>query len=234
MLDIHTHILPEMDDGSSGLQESMEMLKTEWSQGVQIVALTPHFYPDRESPERFLERRSRCAARLMAAIARDGSKLPAVLPGAEVAFFRGISWVDDIERMRIGKTNAILVEMPFCQWSGHMLDELIRLREQRGLQPIIAHVERYLRYQRHGVIDELCERGFLLQANASFFLDRLSAWTAMRMLKKQRIHLLGSDCHNMRSRKPNIGLAFEKIELKLGEDAMNYLSYMQELILEEK
>lgn len=230
MLDIHTHILPEMDDGSSAVEESLEMLRAEWSQGVRTVVLTPHFYPDKEAPGEFLSRRRIAVDRL--AGAASGAAMPRLIPGAEIAFFRGISRSEGIEQMCIGETRAILVEMPFCEWNDHMLRELFCLREQRGLQPVIAHVERYLDFQPRGTVSELCESGMLLQANASFFLERSTARTALRMVRKQQIHLLGSDCHNMRSRKPNIGAAFARIEEKLGEGALDYLSYMQDLVLE--
>ena len=232
MLDIHTHILPGMDDGSSGADESIGMLKLEAEQGVQTVVLSPHFYPDRETPAEFLARRQACADVLWAA-AKDSGKLPKLLLGAETAFYHGISRSEGIERLCIGDTNAILVEMPFGPWNERIMEELYRLREQRGLQPVIAHVERYLRYLHRGAVDELCARGMLLQANASFFIERTTARTALKMLKKQQIHLLGSDCHNMKTRKPNIGEAINRIYDKMGDDGLDYLAYMQDLVLEE-
>ena len=233
MLDIHTHILPGMDDGSKDVSESCEMLALEAQQGIRTVVLTPHFYPDHESPEEFLSRRGQA----MDALNRELEHIrhvPDLLTGAEVAFFRGISRANDMDRLCIGRSNALLVEMPFSTWNDHMLNELFRLREHMGLQPVIAHVERYLSLQPRGMIQELCERGMLIQANAGFFLERSTARISMRMLKKQQIHLLGSDCHNLGSRKPNLGAAIERIKEKLGESALDYLQYMQDLVLEEQ
>ena len=57
MTDLHTHILPGMDDGAVSVETSLEMLRMERDQGVDAVVLTPHFYRDRERPEQFLARR---------------------------------------------------------------------------------------------------------------------------------------------------------------------------------
>jgi len=232
MLDIHTHILPKMDDGSKDAAESIGMLRLEVEHGISRVALTPHFYPDQESVDAFLARRTAAAETLYAAMDGRG-KMPQLLLGAEVAYFRGISRVPDMRRLCIGNSNALLVEMPFSAWTSRMIDELYRLLDS-GVQPVIAHMDRYIRQQPNGTLDELCRSGVLLQANASFFLDFSTAWMAMRLLKKQRIHLLGSDCHNMHSRKPRLGEALDKIQQKLGDDAFDYLQYMQSIVLEEQ
>ena len=232
MLDFHTHILPGMDDGSASVDESCAMLKAEADQGIRKVVLTPHFYPDSDSPAGFLERR-RASAKQLTDVLQDKKQLPQLMLGAETAFFRGISRMDDVQRLCIGDTNALLIEMPFAPWNERMLEELYKLREHRGVQPVLAHVERYLHMQPHGMVHELCAGGILLQANASFFLERGTSRLAMKMLKKQQIHLMGSDCHNMKTRKPNMGEALKRIADKLGEDALGYLAYMQDLVLEE-
>ena len=58
-IDFHTHILPAVDDGSSCLEESVELLKMQKQRGVSTVVATPHFYPHRDKPEKFLERRNK-------------------------------------------------------------------------------------------------------------------------------------------------------------------------------
>ena len=58
MLDVHTHILPGMDDGSKNIRQSLAMLHRERKQGVSDVILTPHFYASQESPQKFLHRRA--------------------------------------------------------------------------------------------------------------------------------------------------------------------------------
>lgn len=230
LLDAHTHMLPQMDDGSSSVEESLQMIRASVSQGVSAIAMTPHFYPRRESPQRFLKRREQAAQALIRAAEQEPG-MPGILLGAEAEYFEGISRSDMIEALCIGRSRVLLIEMPFCNWNQRMLNELLLLRNSRGIIPLLAHVERYLSDQRAETVQELCDAGILIQANASFFLRRTSAHRAMRMLKNGQIHLLGSDSHNMRSRPPNLGLAVERICSKCGERELERLKDMQQLVL---
>ena len=89
MTDLHTHILPGMDDGAPDVETSLAMLREEARQGVDTVVLTPHFYRDRERPEHFLARRARAADRLNSAIqalpGEERRAMPRLILGAEVA-----------------------------------------------------------------------------------------------------------------------------------------------------
>lgn len=71
MLDIHSHILPKIDDGSSSVEESLKLLRTSAEQGITEIAATPHFYASQNSPQKFLARRAACAARLQEALTPD-------------------------------------------------------------------------------------------------------------------------------------------------------------------
>lgn len=231
MLDIHTHILPAVDDGSKSVQMSVSMLRRETKQGIDEVVLTPHFYAHRESPERFLKRRAKAAAALEEGI-DDRGKLPRLHLGAEVAYFGGMSQTEDIEVFCIGDTGAMLVEMPFCKWNRRILEEIYYLRDYLGIQPILAHIERYMRYQPLGTVRELCDSGILIQANAGFFTGWPASVTAMHMLKNRCIHFIGSDCHDLENRPPNMAQALANIEKKLGEDTLMYLNHMERMLLE--
>jgi tyrosine-protein phosphatase YwqE len=72
-----------------------------------------------------------------------------------------------------------------------------------------------------------------VQANSDFFLRPMAAPLALRMLKEKRIHLLGSDCHNCSTRKPELGRAIEKIEKHLGVSALEHLRFYEEAVLGE-
>ena len=229
LLDVHTHILPNMDDGSDNVDESLEMIRLSYEKGVRAICMTPHFYPDNESPESFLDRRKTSIQKLEIAL-KDQQDIPEIYYGAEVEFFRGISRVDEIDKLCIGDSGVLLVEMPFVEWNRCVLDELYALRDFRGIKPMIAHVDRYLDFGNEKFVDELIEKGILIQANASFFLKGFASRKAMRMMKKEKIHFIGSDCHNMRHRKPNLYEASEKIAIKCGEKAIEHLNRMQKLI----
>lgn len=230
MLDIHTHILPGMDDGSQSVEQSLAMLEEEARQGVHTVVMTPHFLANREAPERFIQRRVQAEYTLKSCTAarRD---LPVLLTGAEVAFFDGMCRAEALEQLCIEGTNAMLIEMPFCRWNRRMLAELDELRQLRGIQPILAHIERFMTYQPAGTVEKLIEDGMLIQINASFATRWQTSRQALSMLKREQIHFVASDCHNMDQRKPNLGEAMSKIERKLGAPAMEYLWTNQNMLL---
>ena len=226
--DVHSHILPAVDDGSRSVEESIEMLRMSKASGVGRMIATPHFYPHENDPERFLEKRNAAAKALSEAV-KDGSmqgELPLVGLGAEVAFFKGISRSSAIKELRILGTDLLLIEMPFERWSGAVLDEILSVKTTLGLTPIIAHVERYFDLQTKGVLAELFAGDVLIQVNAESFVERKTAKKVLSAFKKGNVDLLGSDCHDTSHRAPNFEGAVSVIEKKLGrgvlEDLMEF------------
>jgi protein-tyrosine phosphatase len=204
MTDWHTHILPNMDDGSQSAEESIQMLEALWKQGVDTAAATPHYYGAEETIETFLARRAESYSKLQAAMqGRQG--LPKILLGAETAFRAEMAKDPAIRQLCIGSTNILLVEMPFCEWSGAMMNELRNIM-QRGMTPAMAHIERYIGSGRNkGRVAELLDMGALIQMNASHVTSRKTRRKAQAMIKRGEVQLIGSDCHNMGARAPNMG-----------------------------
>ena len=208
MIDYHCHILPKMDDGPDELSESLAMLRQSYQQGVEAMVSTSHFYADEDYPAQFVERRNTAFLRLREAMLRDTEAYPLIVLGAEVLYFPGISQAQDIEKLVIGSGRTILVEPPMAPWSDTMLDEIVELGENLHSRPVIAHVDRYMRMLKDKrLIDRVLERNLLVQVNASWFLDPGTVKSAVRSLKQGKIHLIGSDCHNLLSRSPNLGQA---------------------------
>lgn len=229
--DFHSHILPGIDDGSKSVEESIAMLKAEAEQGVTHVVATPHFYAHHDSPERFLARRERSEMKLRQAM-EEHPGLPTLSVGAEIYYFSGISDSDILKQLTIDKKGCILLEMPVSAWSDSMFREIADIPAKQGLTPIIAHVDRYIGpFRTHGIPERLARLPVYVQANASFFLHRSTRSMALRMLKEGRIHLLGSDCHNMSTRIPNLGSAADVIEKRLGQKAFDRISFCEAEIL---
>lgn len=224
MTDFHTHILPGMDDGAADAAMSLELLRQEAAQGISRVILTPHFYPYEEAPDQFLSRRNAAEKALKEALPKEEA-LPGLTVGAEVYFFRGMSQSEELGKLVIRGTRAILIEMPPAPWETGIFRELEEIWERWNLIPVIAHIDRYIApFRTFGIPERLAELHVLVQANASFFLNWQTAPLALRMLKKKQIHLLGSDCHNLTSRKPNLAQALEKIRRKLGQNTVEVLN----------
>lgn len=214
MIDIHTHILPGMDDGSVSLEESLAMAKESARQGVRLLAATPHFYATQEDPNSFLRRREKSLALLESAWQ---DSFPTLLVGAEVRYFDGISRVEKIAHLTLDHTRILLLEMPFTSWSRRMVEEVVELQRSRGLQVLLAHVERYMKDQDGQVWETFRQNGVWMQCNANFFLRWQTKRKAQALFKKGEIQMLGSDTHNMTSRPPNLALAREVLVKSLGQ-----------------
>ena len=196
------------------------MLRMEAEQGITHVVATPHFYAHHDSPERFLARRARAEAALREEMAKH-TGLPELSVGAEVYFFKGISDSEVLKELTVGHCSAVLLEMPESHWTDSMYREMERIRDRQELLPVIAHVDRYISPLRdHGIPDRLAQLPVAVQANASFFLRGFTSGQAMKLLRQNKIHLLGSDCHNLKHRPPNLGDAVERIRSRLGEKAI--------------
>lgn len=207
MIDFHTHILPCVDDGSQSVSESISMLREEARQGVEAVVLSPHFYAHENSPEAFLERRQQALCRLKPYACPE---LPKMYLGAEVQYFEGICAVEAVSDLRIQGTDYLLVEMPFTRWTKHVVEDIIKLNNCPDTTVVLAHIERYMKMQPKEVWSYLRNCGILMQSNVSFFGNWKTRHKAMSMLSRGEIHLLGSDCHNVETRRPNWDLLPEK------------------------
>ncbi len=230
MLDVHTHILPGIDDGSRSVEQSLTMLRAEAEQGVKTVMLTPHYRATRESPAEFARRRAAAEDRLREAVG-DQEGLPALYCGAEVEFFEGLSHVEELEPLCIGGGSVMLIEMPFCPWNRRMLAEISALQQHRGIQPILAHIERYRSFQPKGLWEELSDHGVWLQCNTSFFRRWQTSRIAMSMLKRRLVDFVATDSHDLERRAPDLGAAMEKIGAKLGREALDFLRSGEEALL---
>lgn len=231
IIDFHSHVLPGIDDGSSSLEESITLLQMETEQEICHVIATPHFYARYDDPEVYFPARKMAENRLRRAMQMHPD-LPELTVGAEVHFFPGISHSDILEGLTIGGKRCILIEMPDSPWSESMYHELESISARRGLIPIIAHVDRYISPLRtYGIPDRLAQMPVLVQANASFFLRGSTRSLALKLLRQDKIHLLGSDCHNLTTRPPLLGDAVEVIRQRLGEEALDRIRYYQREVL---
>lgn len=231
MVDFHSHILPRIDDGSSSLEMSIKMLQMEAEQGITQVVATPHFYAQQDKLENFLKRREQ-AQRVLQREMEKHPGLPEVHLGAEVHFFRGISEVEFLRYLTIRQNRSLLIEMPAPPWDEAVYRELEAIWVRREILPIIAHIDRYISPLRtFNIPQRLAQLPVLVQANASFFTQLKTSSMAMRMLNAGKIHLIGSDCHNLSDRKPDMGKAVDRIKKKLGEDALARINEYETKVL---
>ena len=224
LVDVHSHILPGIDDGSPDVETSLKMIEALQSQGARAIVLTPHYYSDSISYEDFVARRDN-ALHLLEKSLPPGS--PKLIPAAEVYITKYLLNNSNLDALKIGNTNYALIEHPFsCDFSQETYDRLLSLNYDYGIKPILAHIERYPAFMDDGdLLDSYIEMGCIVQVNISSFVDssRSLRKKLFKYLESGRIHLIGTDCHNLSSRKPDFETGVNAIIKKCGAEAVDVL-----------
>ena len=217
VIDFHSHILPGIDDGSETAEMSEQMLELSKEQGIGAIAATPHFYAGQTTLDAFLKKREAAFLKIRDAAVRCGIDL---FLGAETAFFPGIGNADGVRHLTIDGTSLLLLEMPFREWTRRDVEELEKFTA-RGLTPLLAHIERYFSCQKdRKIIAELYSLPVLGQVNAGALLSWRTRRLALKLFVHDMAHLLGSDCHNVSSRSPNLARGRSVIEERLGSSCL--------------
>ena len=163
LIDLHSHVLPEFDDGSQSLEMSLAMLRREAEQGVTTVCATSHYYAKHSSIPAFCERRAEALERLSSVLTAE---LPQVLPAAEVAYFSRME-EQDLTPLCIEGTRTLLLEMPFADWTSLQTEVVEALVLDCGYQVVLVHPERFCfsKSNKHR-LEKLAELPIGLQINA--------------------------------------------------------------------
>lgn len=228
IIDFHSHVLPKIDDGSKDIEMSSEMLKASKEQGVSIQLATPHFYAHKMKADSFFEKREKAYAELSPIAKEIGIDLRL---GAEVAFSRSMSQWDNIRDFTIKDTDLILIEMPFTQWTNKERDELINIQEM-GLKPILAHLERFISYQKDKQTwDDILDLGLIYQFNCEDLLSFMRRGRVLKLIDSLDNVILGSDCHNITTRVQNLQDGRSVIEKKLGAELLIQIDEYSESLL---
>lgn len=231
MIDMHTHVLPRIDDGSKSSDMSLEMLKESYRQGVNALVATPHFYIKSDDIESFLEKREASFKRLAEKV-KNEDEIPDIYLGAEVFYFNGISKMDNIEKLCINSGKYILLEMPFSKWNSRVFQEVDDLIYNRRLTPVIAHLERFVNFQKGtDNIERLISMKVIPQMNGENLMGFFNKGKALKWLSDGVIKLLGSDMHNTESRPQNLGKACEIISKKLGSGILDDIEKLSKEII---
>lgn len=224
LVDVHSHILPGIDDGSPDVETSLKMIEALQSQGARTIVLTPHYYSDSISYEDFVARRDN-ALHLLEKSLPPGS--PKLIPAAEVYITKYLLNNSNLDALKIGNTNYALIEHPFsCDFSQKTYDRLLSLNYDYGIKPILAHIERYPAFMDDGdLLDSYIEMGCIAQVNISSFVNssRSLRKKLFKYLESGRIHLIGTDCHNLSYRKPDFETGVNAIIKKCGAEAVEVL-----------
>ncbi|MBQ6906444.1 MAG: capsular biosynthesis protein [Clostridia bacterium] len=201
MLDLHTHILPAIDDGAVDTEMSLEMLRKEREHGVKRIYLTPHFDPYAMDVDTFLELRQKSFDTLKNALGEE--EWPEMRLGAEVKYSPELLDMSP-EKLTLGGSDYLLLELSFHHYPAH-LDQVVGELDGMGITPILAHVERYSYFRKESaLLVNAINNGALAQINVEPLTDKNDKGFASACIDHSLAHFIGTDAHNLTSRAPNM------------------------------
>lgn len=212
--DFHTHILPSIDDGAKNIENSIDLLSQLNNLGVINVALTSHFYTNEISLEDFIVKRNQAFGTIKNQIPKSMN----IKLGAEVFITDYLFNQEITNDICLEGTNYVLCEFSYDSNFKGRFERYIDNFFNRGMIPIIAHIERYPNLMKDKDLrEELLYKGAVFQSNYSSFLNSKYKRKLIKMLKDSEISIFGSDVHsNHRNPVSDLVKAQEYIEKKLG------------------
>ncbi len=223
MIDIHTHILPAIDDGPTTMTESLEMCRIAVDDGIKKMIATPHVQNGMYDLDanKVLEK----IQMLNQLLKQEGLDL-VIFPGAEVHLNDRLLDAKILKESSIltlnGGRKYILLEFPF-QWVPSGTEHVIFKLRSMGFTPILPHLERNFKIQRDPyMVRHFAEMGAILQVTAQSItgdFDAAPMKCALWMLKNNLVHVIASDAHSPVGRPPILSKALKVVSDKLGEEA---------------
>ena len=223
MIDIHSHLLPGIDDGSESLEISLQMARDAVADGVTHALMTPHHMNGR-----YVNHASD-VIKLTADFQTElnNANIPlTVFPSQEVRINGGLlSALDDGDILTTDEQGTyILIEFPSDDVPAFTMDMLFQI-QQRGLVPIIVHPERNTRLMKEPqLLNDMVSRGAYAQVTASSYVGTFGkAVTAFSedIIANGLAHLFASDAHHIPGRKYNMRAAFDKLTKQYGQSMVN-------------
>jgi protein-tyrosine phosphatase len=230
LIDLHCHLLPGIDDGSSSILETVEMLRLAHRRGTRVVVATPHAFQPMFAAFSSME--------LIGAFSRMMDELSDLSSQAQNSFLREMDvrlgaenlvtpdFQEALKKRKILTLNGsryLLVEFPsFMPFP--LVESAVEQILGQGLVPVLAHVERYeFSYQLNASLDGLKRRGCVIQINAEVFDRRRSGEVlafALSMARNGVLDVIASDGHDLRGRPPVLHGAFEFLSREFPEETL--------------
>lgn len=217
-IDIHSHILPGVDDGARTIEETCKMLQIAYDEGIRVIIATPHHHKRRgmATPEQLKKQ--------LALVRKEAKKISddfRVYLGAEVFFGHDVA--EELKNNEIATINGsdyVMLEFSPGDDFGY-IQNAVRKIQMTGYQVIIAHAERYQCLLKDlELLEHLTKMGAYIQINAASIVGN-SGWGIKRavakMLKQELVHFVGTDTHDAEHRPPAIAKAAAHIKKKYGD-----------------
>jgi Capsular polysaccharide biosynthesis protein len=216
MIDIHSHIIPGIDDGAKNIEMTLEMLKNAEKNGTKEIVATPHYLL--EYGEAKIHEVKEHVKEINTFLEKEKIDVK-VYSGQEVYFSERI--LEDYIEGNIGTMNDskyMLIEFDMHKFDENIFNTLYEL-QVRDIVPIIAHPERYKFFREQpSFINGLIDEGYLFQVNAGSIEGRFGESvkkTANIFLDNNIYNFIGSDAHNFSNRNTGLNTAFNLINKKI-------------------
>ncbi|MBU9723069.1 MULTISPECIES: tyrosine-protein phosphatase [Bacillaceae] len=235
MIDLHSHILPGLDDGAATMEDSINMAKAAISEGITTIVATPH-----HKNGRYVNRKVEIEAavdEVNQQFQKNGIDLQ-VLPGQECRIFGELMEdYHESEILTLNNSKYLFIEFPSASVPRYAKELLYSIQLQ-GIVPIIVHPERNQELMEHpDKLYELVKDGALTQVTAASvcgkFGKKIQSFTA-EIIEANLTHFVASDAHNIINRNFHMKTAYDTIQEKYGEEMVYFYMENSQLVLENK
>jgi protein-tyrosine phosphatase len=236
VIDLHSHILPGVDDGAADLETALNMARMAVDDGIRVMAATPHFMPglyDNEANDirartvDFNQRLGDAGIDLQVVVGCDAHIRPDFL-----------NCLRDGTLLRVNDSRYVLFEPPHTTMPPR-IEELLFNIQMAGYVPILTHPERLKWIEQHyEVFQSLSRSGVWMQITCGSLTGRFGSrpkYWAERMLAEGLVHILATDAHNLTSRPPSMASAYEMARSEVGLDEASNLVLVRPVnVLDDK
>lgn len=216
LFDIHCHILPAIDDGSKSMKETEKMFRMARKERIGTILATPHYSCERE-PE-FYKRCQNVYEEVCQMIQEKNLGIQLYL-GNEIFYSSGVlEALKRGEALTLNHTKYVLVEFaPYVELL--TIKKAVQELQMAGYFPILAHIERYECLKKESEVQNLVDMGAYIQVNASSLTGRLGIrvqWYLKKLMRHDLVHVVATDAHGSKKRRPMIQEAAGYIKKKAG------------------
>lgn len=234
-IDVHCHVIPNIDDGAENISVSLEMCRIAQMDGTHGIIATPHYIHGTISNTKALVHQK---VSELKDYLRDNAIDLEIYPGCEAFISPELpQLVSTGQVCTLNNTRYILIELPMNSIPIYTMDVIYQLKLD-GFIPVIAHPERNLNISKNpGILADLIARGALTQVNASSLkglFGKMIQEAAVTLARHNMIHLLASDAHTTGGRSPKLSKAKDVLLQELGSEALIRILKNSEALLNDK